>query len=289
MEQAPATSFAQTSFVMKPMPNVFLPLLFGPRSSAASAAEALWGTSVAGAEARPAARACVPDNATPTPTPTPTITPTPTPTVTPRPAVKGIAGKVTFKGGVPQKLKLDLEALNGTDWTTILQTETAADGGYLFQNVPTLGGGQAYRVAFYNTAVAPNGGPDHLWDWLGTKIEAYTTGTWAAGGDFDVADVAIISPADDADVQLPANFCWTPRGIAEDNYKVLFYSYDLDSTASTTWLGNVSCANISGMLQGWPNGGSYVWWVRVGKGSNPDATPFNRGDSYGERNAVLRW
>jgi hypothetical protein len=50
----------------------------------------------------------------------------------------------------------------------------------------------------------------------------------------------------------------------------------------------VSCARIAGLPAGWPNGGAYSWWVRVGQG-NPDAEPFNYGDAFGEAPVGIEW
>jgi hypothetical protein len=281
MAANPQTPFMQAAFTMTQRPAIFLPLVTRGGASA-SGAQSLAGTAKA-------PRACVPADATPTPTPspTPTATPTATPTVTPQPQ-EGIMGKVTFKGAPPPvPLDLQLEVWGGTSWDTLLETTTEGNGEYLFLNAPALGGGQVYRVAFRN-GESVESDSRFLWSWLGRKIEAYGGSGPAPGGNFDIADVPLASPGQGASVHLPADFCWTPRGVAGDNYKVMLYSWDLDQVGATGWLGNVGCAGIAGLPAGWPNDGAYTWWVRVGQG-NPDAEPFNYGDAFGEALVNINW
>jgi hypothetical protein len=178
---------------------------------------------------------------------------------------------------------LDLRFWDGAAWSTRATTTTGSDGRYNFTGVPGLAAGQIYAVRYLNTPDNPNPGPGYLWSWVGNRLAAYTAGTTLAGGDFDVADIPLVSPADGASVTLPATFCWTPRSVTSDNYSLMFYYPATDEVAATDYLGYVSCVTVTGLPSGWPSGATYQWWVRVYQGSNPDATPYNYGDSYGDR------
>ena len=134
-----------------------------------------------------------------------------------------------------------------------------------------------------NTPSQPNPGPGYLWSWSGNLIAAYTAGQSVAGGDFDVADIALVSPTDGASVTLPANFCWTPRGIAGDNYRLVIWDVDEDKVALTDYLGEVPCATLTGLPSSWPSGREYRWYVVVNRGADPNAAPYNFGISYGDR------
>ncbi len=277
MAANPETPFMKAAFTLMQRPALYLPMTMRAGASASGAHS--------GAGMSKAPRACVPADATPTPTPSPT--PTATPTATPQPQ-EGIMGKVTFKGAPPPvPLDLQLEVWDGTAWGALMETTTEGSGQYLFVDAPPLAAGQAYRVTFRNGgSVAPDS--RFLWNWFGRKIEGYGGYGAVPGGDFDIADVPLASPEPGSTVRLPADFCWTPRGIAGDNYKVMLYSWDLDQVGATGWVGDVSCARIAGLPAGWPNGGAYSWWVRVGQG-NPDAEPFNYGDAFGEAPVGIEW
>ena len=221
---------------------------------------------------------------TPTPTPTVTRVPTLTPTA---PASSGIYGRVTYHGMPAPHLFLTLSHWDGANWTTRDVTVTETDGRYTFADAATLGAGEIYSVDYENTPGQPNPGPSYLWSWSGNRIAAYIAGQSVAGGDFDVADIPLVSPADGASVTLPSTFCWASRGIAGDNYRLVLWYPDEDDTVATAYLGDTSCVVLTELPSGWPSGASYRWWVRVYRGSNPQAAPYNVGVSYGDRAATI--
>ena len=195
---------------------------------------------------------------------------------------------MTLTGVGAGGLLLEVQLKDGGAWTTVAETETNAGGLYNFTGADSLTAGQEYRVSYGNTPDDPNPGPGYLWSWLGRRITGYAAGAAAAGGDFDVEDIVLASPADDASVTLPAMFCWTPRSAASDNYRLLFLDPSTGQLAGTGYLGKVGCVTVSSLSAGWPSGRSYMWWVQVYEGSNPDATPYNNyGDSYGDRMATI--
>ena len=197
----------------------------------------------------------------------------------------GIHGQVTKNRTPAAGTDLDLSFWNGTAWSTQATTTTGADGHYCFTGVSSLGAGQIYNVEYSN----PADDPADLWNWFANKITAYTAGGAAPGGDFDVADIALTSPSNGAIVTLPAQFCWTPRNVPSDNYVLVFYYANTGETATTNYLGNISCVNLTGLPPSWPSGATYMWWVRAYQGDDPDTTPYNYGDSYGDRLAQINF
>ncbi|RME42612.1 MAG: hypothetical protein D6791_17340 [Chloroflexi bacterium] len=149
--------------------------------------------------------------------------------------------------------------------------------------------GELYTVEYLNTVDEPNPGSGYLYDWYGNAIDAYNAGQSLPGGDFDVLDVILASPEDWATVTLPAQFCWTPRGIAGDNYRLYIYSWDADDVAWTNYLGNVPCVTITGVPSNWTSGGYFDWWVRVYQGDDPANTPYNYGDGNDTRTAEIHF
>ncbi|MCZ7574500.1 MAG: IPT/TIG domain-containing protein [Ardenticatenaceae bacterium] len=233
--------------------------------------------------------ASTPPQVTPTATATGVpASPTPTPTATPS-GPSGIYGQVTRSGAPAGGLRLDLRFWNGSDWSTRATTTTGSDGRYRFTGVPGLATDQFYYVRYSNTPDSPNPGPGSLWSWSATRIGSYAAGATVPGGDFDVADVPLASPADGASVTLPAQFCWTRRSVTSDNYRLIVYDPASDKTASTSYLGYVSCVNVTGLPSGWPSGATYQWWVGVYQGPDPDATPYNYGISYGDREVRINF
>ncbi len=228
-----------------------------------------------------------------TPTNTPTVTITPTPTVTPTPTASvapppsGIHGRVTYGGAPAANLRLNLNQYDGSEWTVRATRLTQADGSYSFKDQPGLGNGYLYTVEYLNNFDDPNPGTGYMQYWYGDMISSYVAGETKPGGDFDVMDVTMASPEDFATITLPAQFCWEQRGIATDNYRLYFYSYDAEKIARTGYLGNVPCITITGLPSDWQPGGYFDWWVRVYTGDDPDNTPYNYGDSTDLRLAEI--
>ncbi len=225
--------------------------------------------------------------ATPTRTRTPTVTPTRTATATrtttPAP---GIWGRVTWNGAAAANLRLDLRRWDGAAWSTAATTTTSANGAYRFSGLASLGANQAYYVRYLNSASAPNPGAGYLWYWSAEQILSYTAGQSLAGGDFDVDDVALSSPAQGATVTLPAMFCWERRDIPGDNYRIELYDAT-DALALSGYLGDVACVNVSRIPDDWASGATYRWRMRVYQGSDPDNDPYNYGVSSGLRTVII--
>mgnify|MGYP001076776833 CR=1 FL=1 len=219
-----------------------------------------------------------PPGATSTPTPTstftwtstPTLTHTPTPTATPTEALicsNGIYGVVTYNTAAAPGIELRLRFDDGAAWSTAATTSTNGDGRYCFTGASSLGTGQMYYVRY-----GPNATDDrHLRNWYGPDITSYTMGMQMAGGDFDIADVELLSPDPGATVTLPETFTWRRRELAGDTCRWGLF----DPTGTDAWwsndLGDVGSFTVNGVPQGAVHGKEYGWNVYV----------FHGPDSYG--------
>ena len=55
------------------------------------------------------------------------------------------------------------------------------------------------------------------------NIETYVIGQTAHGGDFDIADIKLSSPAAGVTVTLPVPFTWQKRPVASDTYRLVLW------------------------------------------------------------------
>jgi hypothetical protein len=129
-----------------------------------------------------------------------------------------ISGQVTLNGAPVEGVSLELRFYNGANFSTAATTSTGPDGIYEFAGVPSLAPGQSYYVRYRNYSSTPG----RLWVWGAKPLTVYTAGTAAAGGNFDIADIALASPADNVSAALPIDFQWTPRPATPTD------SYELD-------------------------------------------------------------
>ena len=170
---------------------------------------------------------------------------------------RGIYGRVTEKGNPVSGVPLDLRLYNGSSYSTVASTTTGADGRYLFAGVPSLGSGQRYFVQYVNRSVAPG----RLWSWNTWSITSYTAGSNLDAGDFDVADIALVSPADGATVSLPQTFHWTRRPATPTD------DYEFDLFDGEWWwtdpLGYAGDYTLNGLPSGFEPGTQYWWQVCV--------------------------
>jgi hypothetical protein len=132
----------------------------------------------------------------------------------------GIFGRVLQNGAAVGAVPLQLRFFNGSSWSTIASTTTAADGTYAFTSAPTLGAGQKYYVRYQNVTQTAG----RLFLWSTRSLTAYTAGTAVDMSSFDIADVALVSPSAGASVGLPVQFQWTRRtATTNDGYIVEIY------------------------------------------------------------------
>lgn len=249
------------------------------------------------ATATPTNTATLTASTTATPTPTATITPVPSSTVSPTAtptvsAAPGIYGTVGVNGVLASGVSLTLNRCTDSvsqPCTTIVTTTTGINGDYAFLNVSSLAAGEFYGVRYLN---GPGGGnpdnPSRLWWWYSRKITPYVAGSRVSGGDFDIGDVVLQSPAHGASVLVPATFAWLPRGVVNDNYSHAFASQSGTELCSIDppGLATTQILTTSGMTAcGLAYGTSYQWYVYV---TNGPTWSNGYGASYYYRNFTLR-
>jgi subtilisin family serine protease len=197
----------------------------------------------------------------------PILTPTPTATRVPLP---GIHGRVTFNGEAAGATELRLRFYDGTMWTTAAATSTGDDGGYHFADVAALGPGQEYYVK-YGPNVADS---RFLFDWFGPQIIAYQAGTRLHGGDLDIANVEMVSPAPEASVGLPATFTWERRDLPGDSYRFRLF----EAAGSADWitddLGDVGSFRMETLPAEAQYGVPYGWDVWVCRSQDSCGSSF---------------
>ncbi|MBI5877728.1 MAG: PD40 domain-containing protein [Chloroflexi bacterium] len=190
----------------------------------------------------------------PAQTATPTATPSPTPTATP----PSIRGRVTYTGTPAANVSLDLRFYNGSSWSTAASTTTGADGKYSFLNVPSLGANQGYYVRYRNSSDA-----SRLWSWSTRLLTSYTNGTDVAIGDFDVANIKLTAPPDQAAWSLPLLFTWIARPQSpSDSYVFTIYDAATGSPFAQTFpLGYVNQFTLNSLPPTFTYNHLYAWEI----------------------------
>src|SRR3972149_2135057 len=115
---------------------------------------------------------------------------------------------VTYQGSPVAGVNLALRFYNGSSWSTALTTATQADGTYRFTGVPSLTTGQRYYVRYSNGSDGHPSDPSYLAGWGSFDITSYAASANVAGGDFDIANISLSSPAPGATVSLPQAVSW---------------------------------------------------------------------------------
>ena len=201
--------------------------------------------------------------ATATPTPTQSVTPTPTPSPTAT-SSGGIYGTVTYNGIAAASISLDLRFYNGSSWSTASTRTTGADGRYNFTGMPALGAEQGYYVRYTNP-----GNSLYVAGWWAPTITSYSAGSSTPGGDFDIANVSLLTPNDGVSLSLPVTFTWQKRTVPGDTYKWMIFD---PSNPATLWgtsdLGNVGSFTLTSLGSGMVTGKQYGWYVLVQKGAD---------------------
>ncbi len=174
----------------------------------------------------------------------------------------GIQGHVSLNGTPASGVPLDLRLFNGSGWSTAITTTTNSEGYYVFENAASLQEGQAYYVLYLNK----EGILGRLWTWGTADLTSYAAGSSANMGEFDIADIALVAPADGATVSLPDTFRWTPRpATPADTYKFRLYDLVHPATSFITDppLGYVDSYTLNSLPSGFSSGTPYDWEVWV--------------------------
>lgn len=187
-------------------------------------------------------------------------------TIVPGSPRRGIYGRVTYQGTPVAGIHLALRFYNGSSWSTALTTVTGTDGSYRFDGAPSLSSGQRYYVRYANGEDGNADDPRYLFVWQSYGIESYTAGASAPGGDFDIANIQLVSPLPGAQVSLPQTFQWTRRSATTtDSYELNLF----DPVDSDPWwwtdppLGYVGSYTLTSLPPGMSTGTGYGWNVWV--------------------------
>src|SRR6185369_10713768 len=109
---------------------------------------------------------------------------------------------------------LELRFFNGSGWSTRDSQLTAADGSYLF-SPPALLPGQKYYVSYIN-----NSNPNRLFRWGTRQVATYQPGAGVLIGNFDIANIVLLSPPAGTTGDLPFKFEWIRRpATSSDSYE----------------------------------------------------------------------
>ncbi|MCX6032104.1 MAG: S8 family serine peptidase [Chloroflexi bacterium] len=189
------------------------------------------------------------------------------------PASQGIYGRVTYLGSAAAGIPLQLRYFSGSSWSTQATTTTDSDGRYSFQGVPSLAPGASYYVLFgRNTANA-----NWVSFWVNPDITNYAAGSAVLGGNFDLANIVLSSPANGYSSALPVTFQWVKRSIPGDTYRWLMFDPDTGDGWITNDLGSASSFTLTALPSGATYGKQYGWWVRAYQG------PYSYGYSFEAR------
>jgi hypothetical protein len=110
-----------------------------------------------------------------------------------------------------------LSVTNRTLPTSSETSFTNSSGDYQFTNVLPPGSGQEYCVR-YNNVSSTSG---RLRFWTTRHIISKPTTYEVNIGDFDIADISLMSPSNNSSQNLPVTFQWFPRlGSTTDNYEL---------------------------------------------------------------------
>lgn len=175
--------------------------------------------------------------------------------VTP-PGGGSITGLIEDAGSAASDVTVALIKRAGSSDSQVSTATTDADGRYTFSNVAALGGGESYFVQFVNETDA-----NRLFYWR-TKLVAALSGVVDLGV-FDISNVALIYPIDDAVSTLPETFYWSPRGISGDSYVFRLYGDNGSPFASSAPLGDVSSFDMTSLPSGFSYDTPYAWEVEI--------------------------
>jgi hypothetical protein len=172
-------------------------------------------------------------------------------------------GQVTQNGvkapGVPLTL-CRLDSPSNTNCTKMGSAITQADGSYAFYNMPSLQTGQKYLAYFQNASLTSG----RLWYWQTRSLVTYTLGSQVLLGNFDVADIKLISPSSSVTVTLPVAFTWQMRSASpSDSYEFDLYEPNSLSPYFYTQppLGHVGSYQLKSLPTGFSANTRYTWEI----------------------------
>lgn len=172
-------------------------------------------------------------------------------------------GQVTQNGVKAPGVSLTLCRLNSpsdTNCTKMGSTTTQTNGSYYFYNMPSLQTGQRYLAYFQNISLTSG----RLWYWQTRSLVTYTVGSQVLLGNFDIADIKLISPSSPVTVTLPVTFNWQVRTASpSDSYEFDLYEPSSSSPYFYTQppLGYVGSYQLKSVPTGFSANTRYAWEI----------------------------
>lgn len=166
----------------------------------------------------------------------------------PRP---GLWGTVEFNDQPVEGVLVELRrcTLTGAQcaaWTTLETATTQRDGTYSFTRLDPVPATTAYYVYFANPARQTN----YLNFWRGRNVVGYNGRDTVEASRFDIANIYLEEPAQNAMLPNPVGFRWQRRPVATDNYCVMFMDRALTPLIPCYRLGYVDYTrlDVAGLL-----------------------------------------
>ncbi|MCW5848700.1 MAG: hypothetical protein KIT87_01190 [Anaerolineae bacterium] len=147
-----------------------------------------------------------------------------------------------------------------TPWTTLETVTTQRDGTYSFTRLDPSAANTAYYVYFDNPARRTN----YLNFWRGRNIVGYNGRDTVEASRFDIANIYLEEPANNAFLPNPVGFRWQRRPVTSDTYCVMFLDRSLAPLIPCYRLGYIDTTrlDVAGLLS---FNTAYNWttWVDV--------------------------
>ncbi len=179
-------------------------------------------------------------------------------------------GNVTYMGTPRADLLVDLLRINGATEEIVQSVRTGTDGGFEFQNPPTLPGGQQYRVRY---AAERNGLTEpYLGSFRCRDVTTYPTLNDLTCN-FDISGLETTLPPGQALVATPHTFTWAARPAAPGETYAFYLEPGTGSAWSSGNLGRVGSYQLTNLPGGFTNNVRYKWYP-VG---TPSAKPLSAG------------
>jgi hypothetical protein len=181
-----------------------------------------------------------------------------------------LSGTVTLYGVPVAGVPVELRYFDGATWLSRGFATTDSAGQYFF-SPPSLNASERYYVRYMNST-----DPSRLGYWATKELASYSASVGGSVAAFDIADIVLSAPANDAELSLPIGFSWFVRpATPNDSYVLNLYDPIDDIVYYTNPLGYVNAYTAYGTpyVDQW-----YAWWVGVYANNAEVAVT----DAYGE-------
>lgn len=168
---------------------------------------------------------------------------------------KAYTGKVTYNKAAMAGVEMNMAYSTdyGASWDDYYATTTTNSKGEFSFEAPAVGDGKRFAV-YYNN---PTDNPKYLWYFECSLVDDTSDGYVC---NFDLLDITLSSPADNAHVGTPVTFSWKKRPFTTDNYYWMLYNTDFEDTISDDlgYVGSVKYG-FCGLAWRYQN----LWWINV--------------------------